>query len=89
MASKEGVTEVDRVILAPTSREAKIIEAKWISNKADKSSKYIEQVLGKKYVAPSRYQLQHYLVLSGGWAGPLEVEAKKEGITLLSLDDLF
>ncbi len=85
---KQKITQVDLIVESQIDRESRIIEIKWINQRADVSMPYIDQLKEKKYSSPEDYTTTRCLICSRGFTKSFYNSVDK-GIQLLDINDLF
>ena len=85
----ERRTQVDLIVENADDRESRVLELKWISNTADLSAGYIEQVRNKEYSPPKGWTISYHLLLSRPVSAAFRKKAAREQVQVLGLDDLF
>ncbi len=87
-----GGTQVDIVVKCDDDRVTSVIEAKWKGESIDVSEclKYAQAVIHKRIEVPNAtWVVRHFLALSNGASNSAVIEAKKLGVKIISLKDLF
>jgi AAA+ ATPase superfamily predicted ATPase len=86
---EQNSTQIDLIVESSVDRESRILEIKWIADKAGLADKYLEQVLQKAYTPPKGYRLSFYLVISKAPTKGLREAANKLNVRIVDLTDLF
>ena len=82
--------QVDVILEDDTDRESRLIEVKWINEKADSSrDQYFSQIQAHAYCPPEGYRIKYFLLLSRGFTEPFWRKAETAQVTVLQLEDLF
>lgn len=85
-----GRTQIDIVLSSKEDREVRIIECKWLSSKLGSTTNYVMDVVRKNFPnIPKQRHRSNWLMLSRQPSSSLIKEAKKNGVTVLTIDDLF
>jgi AAA+ ATPase superfamily predicted ATPase len=82
-----GETQIDIVIEGIDDREVRLLEAKWIGRRVSAGNDYKDQVLAKRYPGP--WRKSRHLMLSAGATPGFTAEARRRGVGILGLADLF
>jgi uncharacterized protein len=84
-------TQIDLIVENPGDREVRIIEAKWISKAPNAADGFIEQVLAKRHRPrdPGDWTYSHHLALSKPGTKDFTARARRRGVGILELGDLF
>ena len=85
-----GRTQIDIVLSSKEDREVRIIECKWLSSKLGSTTNYVMDVVRKNFPnIPKQWHRSNWLMLSRQPSSSLVKEAKENGVTVLTIDDLF
>jgi len=85
---KRKISQVDLIIESHIDRESRIIEIKWINQRADISTPYIDQLKDKKYLPSSEYTVSRFLLCSRGFTQNF-FQNVDENIHLMDINDLY
>ena len=82
-------TQIDLLVEHKTDRLSRILECKWVGPDNRLFSQYLDELLSKKYEPPKTYTRKPVLVISKKPTLENLKKAKDQGVTIVSLDDLF
>ena len=84
----DKVTQIDLIVESSEDRESRIIEAKWLNQRVDISTSYVDQLKNKKYCSPDGYKQSRFLLCSGGYSKDFSLSLP-DNIKILHLEELF
>ena len=82
-----GKTQIDLLVVGQDDREVRVIEAKWVSRRVDAGSDFPRQVLDKMY--GETWRRRNFLALSRGHTSGFAERASRQGVGVITLEDLF
>lgn len=82
-------TQIDIIVEHQKDRIARILECKWIGADNNSLAQYIREVKIKKYTPPKSFSLKYFLVISKNISKEQKEKAKKEGVEIITLLDLY
>jgi hypothetical protein len=88
---KQGETQIDLVVAGLDDRELRIVETKWIGGAPSDTAAVASQVVSKLYDSGKwkSWHRSHYLVVSGKATESLRTKSAAQGVSVVSLADLF
>lgn len=85
----DSQTQIDLIVEHKKDRIARIIECKWVGLDNHALAQYVRETKQKKYTPIAKYSLQYFLIISKNISNEIKSKALKNGVTIITLADLF